>query len=146
MIAIGPSDHLFNALQMHIITRLWGYKTDRIKVCKVNKKCEHILWLRWKLAQIKDSLERIPLIGIWWKFVELWPIICKKNGHRSVTPTIKVNCWKECVHNHCMIVLNAKSSSFQAYQTNCLEEWTENWSVVGIIILESICSSRVESD
>ena len=31
------------------------------------------------------------------------------------------------------------------FQTNCWEEWTENWSVVGIITLESPCSSIEES-
>jgi len=34
-----------------------------------------------------------------------------------------------------------KSISLHTKQVNCLEKWTENWSVVGIVIIENPCSS-----
>jgi len=41
--------------------------------------------------------------------------------------------------------VNKRSISYQAYQANCLEEWTENRSAIGIIITESSCSSFSKS-
>ena len=42
--------------------------------------------------------------------------------------------------------MDKNTISFRVYQANRLEQWAENEYVVGIIIIESPCSSTEESD
>ena len=62
----------------------------------------------------------------------------KDHGDMTQNPT--------CVKITRSIFMNKKTISFRVYQANRLEQQAENQYVVGIIIMESSCSSTEESD
>jgi len=107
----------------------WGRKI-RSKVChayRVNRLQESVEI--WHVDEV--TIRAVPFV--------VWVELSKKPLRYETKSKLGQN------YRWIWIMNKKKIHLFQAYQANRLEKWTENWSVVGMVIIESPCNGTEES-